>query len=52
MRCVRVLSSEQVEFCDDKDADRLVETGAQAQALLVGAPVQAGDWLRGQGDVL
>lgn len=47
-----VLPSEQVELGDDKHADRLVKPGAQAQALLVGAPVQAGDGLRRHGDVL
>ena len=40
------------EFGDDEHAHSLVEAGAHTQALLVGAPVQAGDWLRGQRGVL
>lgn len=52
---VHVLSgpaSHRVELGDDEHTHRLVERRAHAQTLLVGAPVQAGDRLRGQGDVL
>jgi len=48
----RLTFSHHVELCDDEDTDRLVETRTHTQALLVRAPVQAGDWLSGQSDVL
>lgn len=44
--------SHRVEFGDDEHADRLIKARAHTQALLVWAPVQAGDWLSGQRDVL
>lgn len=44
--------SHHVEFGDNEHADRLVKARTHAQALLVGAPVQAGDGLSGQSDVL
>lgn len=44
--------SHRVEFGDNEHADGLIEARAHAQALLVGAPVQAGNWLSGQRDVL
>lgn len=44
--------SHRVEFGDNDDTDGLVKPRAHAQPLLVGAPVQAGDWLSGQRDVL
>lgn len=44
--------SHHVQFGDNEHADRLVKARTHTQALLVGAPVQAGDWLGGQSDVL
>lgn len=41
-----------VEFSDNKYTDRLVKTRTHTQALLVWAPVQAGNWLSRQSDIL
>lgn len=44
--------SHHVEFGDNEHADRLVKARAHTQALLVGAPVQASNWLSGQSGIL
>lgn len=41
-----------VEFGDNEHADSLVKARTHTQALLVRTPVQAGNWLSGQSDVL
>lgn len=46
------VSSDCVEFGHDEDSHRLVKRRADAETLLVGAPVQTGDGLCGQRDVL
>lgn len=48
----RFSSSHLVEFGDDEHMDGLVKARAHAQALLVGAPVQAGERLSGESDIL
>lgn len=44
--------SNNIEFGDNEHTDSLVKARTHTQALFVGAPVQAGDRLSGQSDIL
>lgn len=48
----QAVGSDLVQLCDNEDSHRLVKGRTHTKALLVWTPVQAGDGLCGQGDVL